>query len=217
MMDSHPPVPFELTLPVDLARSFLGAVESARQRLEKEARAASENISSCRDGAVDESSASPGKDAGPENGDSPGSSLACDHGPVSWAAARMFSSRGLRVPAWVGLLALLEEFVETWDVSQQPRPPSKDAVHTRDGWRCMAPGCSSRKNLHDHHLLYRSRLGSDDLSNRVSLCEFHHQRGEHGELASCRGVAPLGIEWSLGRGGRGGLFRNERRLTTGGP
>jgi len=75
----------------------------------------------------------------------------------------------------------------------------------------MAPGCTSRRNLQEHHVSYRSQGGSDELDNRLCLCAFHHQRGEHGELASCRGLAPLGIEWSLGRGGRGGLFRNEIR------
>ena len=130
----------------------------------------------------------------------------------SLAAARMFSRRGLAVPAWAGLLALIEEFVETWDAAQSRRRASEEAVHIRDGYRCMAPGCTSRKNLQEHHVHYRSQGGSNDLANRVCLCAFHHLRGEHGELLSCRGTAPLRLEWSLGRGGRGGLFRNEMRL-----
>jgi hypothetical protein len=28
------------------------------------------------------------------------------------------------------------------------------------------PGCTSYRNLHDHHIHYRSAGGSDDLSNR---------------------------------------------------
>jgi len=136
-----------------------------------------------------------------ENGDRP-----------SVIAARMFSMRGLAVPAWVGLLALIEEFVDTWDVVRNRRRPSEDAAHIRDGFRCMAPGCTSRRNLQEHHVIYRSQGGTDDLGNRICLCAFHHQRGEHGELASCRGKAPLGIRWSLGRGGRGGSFRNEIRV-----
>ena len=125
--------------------------------------------------------------------------------------ARKLVAHGHEVPSWVGLLALIEEFVVTWDVAQQPRRPSEDAVHIRDGWRCMAPGCTSRRNLQEHHVRYRSQGGGDEMDNRLCLCAFHHQRGEHGDLASCRGSAPLGIEWSLGRGGRGGLFRNEMR------
>jgi hypothetical protein len=112
----------------------------------------------------------------------------------------------------VGLLALLEEFVHTWDDPRMaPRRPSDD-IYCRDGWRCTAPGCTSRSNLENHHLHYRSRGGCDAAWNRTSLCRFHHQRGEHGGLASCRGAAPLGIHWTLGRNGAGGRWRNEIRL-----
>jgi hypothetical protein len=131
---------------------------------------------------------------------------------ASLVIAGKLAANGHQVPSWVGLLALIEEFVATWDVAQNPRRPSEDAVHIRDGWRCMAPGCTSRRNLQEHHVRYRSQGGSDEIDNRLCLCAFHHQRGEHGGLASCRGVAPLEIEWSLGRGGSGGLFRNEIRV-----
>jgi hypothetical protein len=123
----------------------------------------------------------------------------------------LFSSRDQPVPAWVGLLALLEDFVATWDVSHAPRRPARDAIYVRDGWRCMAPGCTSRRNLEDHHVLYRSRGGDDGRTNLVTLCRFHHQQGEHGELAWVRGKAPLGLSWVLGRRGRGGRWHNERR------
>ena len=59
---------------------------------------------------------------------------------------------------------------------------------------------------------YRSRGGSDEQANRTCLCRFHHQRGEHGDLASCHGKAPLGLLWRLGKPGLGSWFRNERRL-----
>ena len=169
-------------------------------------------------------------------------------------AARTFSTRGRRVPGWVGLLALLEDFVFTWDGETRAparlraariEPPSPartradapyaaarapgaanapsaaatprrhgDAIYVRDGWRCSAPACTSRRNLEDHHLVYRSHQGPDDLSNRVCLCRFHHSRGQHGGLASCRGIAPLGILWRLGRREVGAWYRNERRLKT---
>jgi hypothetical protein len=169
-----------MTLPEDLAQSFLGTVEAARRLLADQVQM---------------------QQVRPEDDEAP-----------SAVAARTFSNRGQAFPSWVGLLALLEEFVETWDVRHGKRRPSEDAVHNRDGWRCMASGCTSRRNLQEHHVRYRSQGGNDELWNRVCLCEFHHLRGEHGEFASCRGEAPLGLEWSLGRGGRGGLFRNEMRL-----
>jgi hypothetical protein len=133
-------------------------------------------------------------------------------GPPSWLAARMFSIRSRRVPAWVGLLSLIEDFVATWDDEDaMPRRPG-DEIYVRDGWRCTAPGCTSRRNLEDHHLRYRSRGGDDDPANRVCLCRFHHQRGEHGGLASCRGQAPIEVLWRLGRRETPAWYRNERRI-----
>jgi hypothetical protein len=176
-----------MALPDELARALLGTVEAARRRLATRVRQ-------------------------PAARDDSGARVEGDEAP-SMAAARTFSTRKQAIPSWVGLLALLEDFVETWDIRHGDRRPSENAVHIRDGWRCMAPGCTSRRNLQVHHIRYRSRGGDNEMANRVCLCEFHHLRGEHGELASCRGAAPLKLEWSLGRGGRGGLFRNEMRLT----
>jgi hypothetical protein len=119
------------------------------------------------------------------------------------------------VPSWVGLLSILEEFVCTWDAPTRAGPKRAavaDAIYVRDGWRCTAPGCTSRRNLEDHHLVYRSRGGDDGPANRTCLCRFHHQRGEHGGLASCAGTAPLGIVWRLGRPEVAQAYQNERRL-----
>jgi len=132
--------------------------------------------------------------------------------PASLRAARTFSGRCRRVPAWVGLLALLEDFVDTWDDAGGMPQRRAQSVYVRDGWRCAAPGCTSRRNLEDHHVQYRSRGGERrGLSNRICLCRFHHARGEHGGLASCRGAAPLDLLWRLGRADVGEWFRNERR------
>ena len=119
------------------------------------------------------------------------------------------------MPLWVGLLAMLEEFVHVWDDPQSVPGRHHRQVYPRDGWRCTAPGCTSRKNLEDHHVRYRSRGGSDEMTNRTCLCRFHHQRGEHGDLASCRGKAPLGLLWRLGKPGLATWFRSERRLAAG--
>jgi hypothetical protein len=114
-----------------------------------------------------------------------------------------------RIPTWVGLLALLEEFVGTWDdPSGMPRRAS-DAVYRRAGWRCMAPGCTSRKDLEDHHITYRSRGGGDELENRICLCRFHHQLAVHGGLALCLGKAPDAVIWRLGPEEFGHWYLNE--------
>jgi hypothetical protein len=135
--------------------------------------------------------------------------------PPSVTIARTFSVRCRRVPAWVALLAVLEDFVATWDDPRGMPPRKSDSIYRRDGWRCTAPGCTSRRNLEDHHIEFRSRGGSDDPSNRTCSCSFHHQRGVHGSLASCRGTAPLGIVWRIGRPEVAVAYRNELRLNRG--
>jgi hypothetical protein len=127
----------------------------------------------------------------------------------SMRAARMSSVRSRRVPSWVGFLALVEEFVLTWDASP---PRRRDRIYARDGWRCMAPGCSSRGNLQVHHVDYQSQGGSDEDGNLVCLCAFHHLRGEHGDRLRVRGQAPVGLVWRLGRPDLAEWFRNERRV-----
>ena len=126
--------------------------------------------------------------------------------------AGFFFDRGLRVPEWVGRLALLEEWV--W-VHDDPRNMTRHAdrrVLERDGYRCMAPGCTSRARLHVHHLHYRSQQGSDEDWNLLTLCSYHHLQGEHGGLARVRGRAPLDTEWRLGCDELAVHYRNERRI-----
>ncbi len=66
------------------------------------------------------------------------------------------------------------------------------------------------RNLHAHHIRFRSHGGSDDPSNLVSLCAFHHQRGVHGGTVRCSGRAPHALTFALG-------LRGERALVEYGP
>jgi hypothetical protein len=116
--------------------------------------------------------------------------------------------RGTPIPDWICLLSLLEEFVEEWDNPRNmPRRPT-DAIASRDGWRCTAPGCTSR-HIEVHHIVYRSHGGSDDPSNLTSLCPFHHRMGEHGGLLKVTGTAPLNLRWQIGDR----IFVNERLVS----
>src|SRR6267142_973944 len=196
-----PDVFLRLTLPFDLADRFLAAVEGARARLGREAEAIAWYVEDAGGG-----SASGGGIL------AEGQIPSGDRLPAARLAARMFSIASRRVPDWIGLLALLEDFVETWDPPEHAGDLSADPIFVRDGWRCLAPACSSRRNLEDHHVHYRSHLGGNGQHNRVCLCRFHHQRGEHGGLASCRGTAPLSLTWRLGSAEVGRWYRNERRL-----
>lgn len=64
-------------------------------------------------------------------------------------------------------------------------------------WRAYT-GCSSFRNLHDHHIVFRSAGGSNDLSNRTTLCAWHHLRGVHAGVVRCTGVAPRRLRFELG-------------------
>ncbi len=128
--------------------------------------------------------------------------------------AREFVGQCKPIPAWVGYLALLEEYAGVWDdpTSMSRRP--HDAILARAGWRCTAPGCSARRNLQVHHLQHRARGGGDEPTNLDVVCAYHHLRGEHGVLAHCRGQAPLDVIWRLGTRELGVWYRNERRLAS---
>ncbi len=200
-----PDVFLRLRLSDDVAQGFATSLENQRRALEEEANRAWD------DDAWD-------ADAGDTSaGGVDPKSLDLDCGEASDArpsilVARMFGRRGRRPPTWVALLAMLEEYAHTWDQPSNAPRRAADAVYIRAGWRCTAPGCTSRKNLEDHHIVYRSRGGSNELSNRTCLCRFHHQHGEHGGLASVRGQAPLDIIWRLGRGELAHWYRNDRLL-----
>jgi len=211
----EPDVFLRLTLPDDLAGRFLAAVEIARQHLAEQVEAIpwdadwpgddhSPGGKASRDGMT-----SPAGKTSPADDTSPRRDAAAT---PALLAARTFSIRCRRIPAWVGLLALIEDFVATWDPDERADDVPDDPVLVRDGWRCAAPGCSSRRNLEVHHVVYRSRGGGDEEWNRVCLCRFHHQRGEHGGLARCLGRAPLGLTWRLGAGEIASWYRNERRI-----
>jgi hypothetical protein len=107
-------------------------------------------------------------------------------------AVRAFTGRG-EAP-WRGMERLLRHVERTW----QSLPRHRDPVFARDGWRCRVPGCSSRRNLHDHHVMFRSRGGSNDRSNRVSVCASHHHHGIHRGVVRAYGKADEAITWQIG-------------------
>lgn len=53
------------------------------------------------------------------------------------------------------------------------------------------------RNLHDHHIRFRSAGGGDELENRTTLCAWHHLRGVHAGLVRLEGRAPDGLRFEL--------------------
>jgi hypothetical protein len=95
------------------------------------------------------------------------------------------------------LEAMLDHAFESW-APRDAKVPAEHRVFERDGWRCTAPACSSRRNLHDHHIVFRSTGGGEELGNRTSLCAWHHLRGVHAGVVRCTGTAPDGLRFELG-------------------
>jgi hypothetical protein len=93
--------------------------------------------------------------------------------------------------------ALLDHALLTWTL-REPGARRPDPVIERDGYRCAVPGCTSRRSLHDHHVVFRSAGGSHAPANRVTLCAFHHQRCLHAGLLRVRGRAPDSLVFELG-------------------
>ncbi|MFN2426018.1 MAG: HNH endonuclease [Candidatus Binatia bacterium] len=77
-------------------------------------------------------------------------------------------------------------------------PRHRDPVFERDGWCCTVPACGSRRNLHDHHIRFRSRGGDNSQDNRITICAAHHLNSLHMGRIRASGTAPSAIVWELG-------------------
>ena len=101
-----------------------------------------------------------------------------------------------RERAWQGLERMLLHVLQEWRQAGRHRDP----VFERHGWRCAVPACSSMRELHDHHLRFRSRGGGNEIENRAPVCLAHHQYGIHQGRVRAAGKAPGAILWELGTG-----------------
>ncbi len=50
----------------------------------------------------------------------------------------------------------------------------------RDHGMCQFPGCESEHRLHAHHIVHWANGGPTELSNLISVCDFHHHRLHEG-------------------------------------
>ena len=97
---------------------------------------------------------------------------------------------------------LLAHAIATW--TQLGEQFEDYADFERDGYRCTVPGCTGRRELHSHHIRFRSAQGPDEAWNRTTLCAFHHQHCVHGagspkgRAVRIRGRAPGALVFELG-------------------
>ena len=107
------------------------------------------------------------------------------------------------------LARIADHFVAVWEKNFEKVcvPKGRRAVFERQGGLCAVPGCSCAAQ-HEHHIVFRSQGGSDELSNRVALCVRHHQRGVHHGYLTVRGRAGEELVWHV-------LATGEKWTTTG--
>ncbi len=108
------------------------------------------------------------------------------------------AATGTRLEDWECFLLFVRSLRETWETQEEPHWRRRYRIFERDGWRCKAPGCTSRSGLNEHHITFRSRQGGNDAENLVTLCVGHHQQGLHEGRIRCFGTAPDGLWWDLG-------------------
>ena len=92
-------------------------------------------------------------------------------------------------------------FVAVWTEHLRRRkvPKRRREVLMRNGGLCAAPGCS-REASEEHHIVYRSRGGPDEVWNLVGLCAVHHRRGVHRGRLVLTGRAGERLSWRFGSG-----------------
>ena len=95
------------------------------------------------------------------------------------------------------LAALLQDWLLTEKVHLKV---TRDyAILKRDRFRCQVPGCNCRRNLHIHHIIWRSKGGSDEPWNLITLCATHHLYILHNLLTlKIEGTAPHNLTFTFG-------------------
>jgi len=136
---------------------------------------------------------------------------------VAIASARALALQGGRaITPGEALACIADHFRIVWsehdrlcDGESGRRMRERREVLGRCGGLCAVPGCS-RAAVHDHHIVFRSQGGSDELRNRTGLCAAHHLRGVHGGRLKVVGCAGERLLWSVeGDGDAFGLWVTE--------
>ena len=128
------------------------------------------------------------------------------------AALGQVQNQHAPMPIWAAALLLMRSAVEEWQRVDPSRRPAEWKIFERDAWRCAAPGCSSRRRLEAHHIIFRSQNGSDDPENLITLCHAHHRRGIHEGYLRVKGTAPGDLRWRLGAS-KHRIFHGSQRVT----
>jgi hypothetical protein len=114
------------------------------------------------------------------------------------ALATCRAVEGHHLQDWECVARMIESFHRTWDLRGSAAWRRRYRIFERDGWRCRVPGCSSRRNLQAHHVVFRSRGGGEDDGNLVTVCVTHHLRCLHAGTVRCHPLPDGLLAWELG-------------------
>jgi hypothetical protein len=105
---------------------------------------------------------------------------------------------------WQCVERILSSFLESWSVRADPAWLRHHRIFERDAWRCRVPGCSSRRNLQVHHVVFRSHGGGDEDANLAVLCAAHHLQGIHRGRLRCHPLPDGLLAWEFAPDSREG-------------
>ncbi len=114
------------------------------------------------------------------------------------ALATCRATAGDQLEDWECVAIMLESFRRTWEFRGSPAWQRRYRIFERDGWRCRVPGYTSRRNLHAHHIMFRSRGVDDEPDNLVAICVTHHMRCLHSGSLRCHRLPDGLLAWELG-------------------
>jgi len=103
------------------------------------------------------------------------------------------------LPVWAAVTLLLSRALAEWHRHDPATRPTEWRILERDGYLCQAPGCSFRRSMEAHHVLFRSHQGGDQGWNKVVLCAVHHRHVIHEARWRLTGRAPQRLVWTLRR------------------
>ncbi|MGV8122370.1 MAG: HNH endonuclease [Candidatus Xenobiia bacterium LiM19] len=94
------------------------------------------------------------------------------------------------------LVAMLQDYLLTERIHL--KVSRNYAILKRDHFQCQVPGCKCRRNLQVHHIIWRSKGGSDYDFNLITLCKAHHKHILHDLMAlKIEGTAPHNLTFTF--------------------
>jgi len=124
---------------------------------------------------------------------------------------------GTMLEPWMAALLMAHRARVAWSHLPKANRSKWERVYDRDHYRCAVPGCSRRRTLQDHHIVFRSKNGGDEHVNQITLCSIHHKM-RHDNIIRITGVAEQGkdtlvFELGIDANGRAlEVFHGDRRV-----